>query len=73
MLIMVAKPALAISILTMGLVMPIPMLAIYIFKFICFENNNLASWQKITFINHAVLVDLHRRLGINIKSFEKNR
>ena len=73
MLIMVAKPALAISILIMELVMPIPMLAIYIFKFICFENNNLASWQKITFINYAVLVDIYRRLGINIKSFEKNR
>ena len=73
MLIMVAKPALAISILTMQLVMPIPMLAIYIFKFIFFENNNPASWQKITFINHTVLVDLYRRLSINIKSFEKNR
>ena len=40
---MVAKPALAISILIIELVMPIPMLAIYIFKFICFENNNLVD------------------------------
>ena len=64
MLIMVAKPALAISILIMELVMPIPMLAIYIFKFICFENNNLASWQKITFINHVVFVGISRRLEL---------
>ena len=42
-LIMAAKPVLAISILIMELVMPIPMLAIYIFKFICFENNNLVQ------------------------------
>ena len=69
---MAAKPVLAISILIMELVMPIPMLAIYISK-LFFGNSDLASWQKITFINHVVLVGISRRLDINIKSFEKNR
>ena len=40
---MAAKPVLAISILIIESVMPIPMLAIYISKFICFENNNLVE------------------------------
>ena len=70
---MAAKPVLAISILIMESVMPIPMLAIYISKFIFFGNSDLASWQKITFINHVVLVGISRKLDINIKSFEKNR